>query len=108
MSRIVVLGTGKKQFSERATVAAVAGTILLLVTAGALAQGNPTATPSGRWRSVDTSLGGIGSMLTFEKDGVESAYRLDGPPMVDLSRKSSPDAALTFTSEGRSIRYTRY
>jgi hypothetical protein len=57
----------------------------------AAAQEDQSVKLLGRWRSVDTSRGGIGSMLTFQREGlvdyspgaiVEGSYRVEGNQLV--------------------------
>jgi hypothetical protein len=56
-----------------------------------LAAQAPSASVVGRWRSLQTSAGGIGSMLEFRKDGtvasspgavVEGSYRIENNELV--------------------------
>lgn len=63
----------------------------LLFAAVASAQEDQSVKLLGRWRSVETSRGGIGSMLTFQKEGVvdyspgavvEMRYRVEGNELV--------------------------
>lgn len=66
-----------------------------------LAAQAPSAGLDGRWRSLETSTGGIGAMFEFRKDGtvafspgavVEMSYRIEGDELVTPpATKSGPE-----------------
>jgi hypothetical protein len=65
--------------------------ILLLVIVPIFAAGDASIKLLGRWRSLETSKGGIGAMFEFRKDGVldyspgavvEMKYRIEGDQLV--------------------------
>jgi hypothetical protein len=65
--------------------------VLLLFATLALANAQPAANLTGRWRSVETSQGGIGAVYQFHADGtidfspgaiVDMPYRVEGDKLI--------------------------
>src|SRR5579863_7686350 len=88
---------------------------LLLLFALVLANAQPPANLTGRWRSVETSKGGIGAVYQFHADGtvdfspgaiVEMPYRVEGdqlilPPATTTGPESKSAIALVGDSQLR-------
>ena len=79
----------------------------ILLASVALGEDNPAQRLLGRWRSLDTSRGGIGSMMSFRKGGVveysvgavvESPYRVERKELVLPSgTEGGPEKRQTIT-----------
>jgi hypothetical protein len=94
-----------------ATSRLVAILVGLLLSAVATLAANDSARVLGRWRSLETSRGGIGAMLEFRKEGileyspgavVEMSYRVEGSQLVlPPGTEKGPEQRQTITWLGK-------
>src|ERR1700704_881073 len=87
--------------------------LLLLFVTLVLANAQPPASLTGRWRSVETSQGGIGAVYQFHPDGtvdfspgaiVDMPYRVEGDQLIlPPGTTNGPEIKSTLTLSGESI-----
>jgi hypothetical protein len=86
--------------------------LLALLAVPVLCAQDPAGQVVGRWRSITTSKGGIGSIVQLRKDGVidyspgavvEMKYRIEGNELVlPPATKTGPETRQTIEFEGES------